>query len=45
MDLLNEKINEDRIATYRARKLLLDDLLERTFKIIIESSNPDKIEE
>lgn len=45
MDLLNEKIMEDRIATYRTREMILNDLIQGAFKIITESIDPAEIKE
>lgn len=45
MDLLNEKIIKDRILTYQTREKILKDLLQTTFKIITESTDPIEIKE
>ncbi|WP_289761678.1 hypothetical protein [Lactobacillus intestinalis] len=43
MDLLNDKIKKDRIVTYQTREMILKDLLQTTFKIIAESTDPVEI--
>lgn len=45
MDLLEENIIKDRIATYQTREMILKDLLQRTFEIIVDSSDPAEIKE
>lgn len=43
MNLLDKKIMEDRIATYQTREMILNDLIQETFKIIVESTDPVEI--
>ena len=43
MDYLDTLIEKDRYETYRARKAILEDLMERTFKVLNSSTDPEEI--
>ena len=43
MDYLDTLIEKDRYETYRARKTILEDLMERTFKVLNSSTDPEEI--
>ena len=43
MDYLDTLIKKDRYETYRARKTILEDLMERTFKVLNSSTDPKEI--
>ena len=45
MDYLNTLIEKDRHETYLARKNILEDLIEQTFKILKSSTDSDEIKE
>lgn len=43
MDYLDTLIEKDRYETYRARKAILEDLMERAFKALNSSTDPEEI--
>lgn len=43
MDYLDTLIEKDRYETYRARKAILEDLMEQTFKVLNSSTDPEEI--
>lgn len=43
MDYLDTLIEKDRYETYRARKAILEDLMERIFKVLNSSTDPEEI--
>lgn len=43
MDYLDTLIEKDRYETYRARKTILEDLMEQTFKVLNSSTDPEEI--
>ena len=43
MDYLDPLIEKDRYETYRARKAILEDLMEQTFKVLNSSTDPKEI--
>ena len=43
MDYLDTLIEKYRYETYRARKTILEDLMERTFKVLNSSTDPEEI--
>ena len=43
MDYLDTLIEKDRYETYRARKAILEDLMEQTFKVLNSSTDAKEI--